>query len=172
MSFQEFCKTTTITQTAFNPISIIPTIGITISIGGPRNPRQPKDKKPKAGCFSFTWKNKGKENECFNKDKLLFSISAPGNYTNAVKYEVYLAPVNDLSNAQKILDFAYPANSFIVNTNLLDVNKKYVIIVKLFFNSEGLNCARYSVPIERCDQPCLETEAVNDTNIDNQIMQK
>lgn len=32
MSFQEFCKTTTITQTTYNPISIIPTIGITLQL--------------------------------------------------------------------------------------------------------------------------------------------
>jgi hypothetical protein len=114
ISFQEFCKTTTITQTAFNPISIIPTVGITIALGGSNNEKELKpkkdkeDKKPKTGCFTLSWKNQPKKNECFQAGDLNFGISAPSNLSNVVKYEVSIAPVNDLNNPQFLFDIPYP----------------------------------------------------------------
>jgi hypothetical protein len=164
ISFQEFCKTTTITQTAFNPISIIPTVGITIALGGSTKEKKLKpkkdkeDKKPKTGCFTLSWKNQPKKNECFQAGDLNFGISAPSNLSNVIKYEVSIAPVNDLSNPQFLFDLPYPSAYFSIDANTMNPKINYIVIVKMIYLQSGLNCAQSSTTINRCNEPCAQPE--------------
>lgn len=174
-SFASLCETKTITQTVYNPISIIPEGGITIKLGGPKKPKEPKpvdhipdnqpDKKPKTGCFTLQWQDKPKKDACVDDDDLNFVINASSGLSNVMKYEVYIAPINDLNNPQYLFDIPYPSTSFKINTNILEQKKKYIVIVKMIYSQDGSNCAQTSGPIERCNTPCL----IPGTNPSNQV---
>lgn len=159
-TFEEFCNSKSITQTVYNPISIIPSVGIVIpiGIGGiksiPRT-RNENNKKPTPNCFGLKWKNAIKETKCLEDDKLKFAISMPPGITNIIRYEVYLAPVNDLNNKTLLFNLPYPTTTFNINSLALEIGKQYLVIVKLVYANENLNCTQVAGPLKRCDKPCL-----------------
>jgi hypothetical protein len=163
-SFEEFCKTKSITQTVYNPFSIIPSVGIVIPIGfGVTKVARKKDnsnednnkKKPKINCFGLKWNNSIKQDKCLEDDKLKFTFSMPGSVTNVIRYEVYLAPINDLNNKTLLFNLPYPSTTFNINSLVLEIGKAYMVIVKLVYLNENYNCTQMAGPVKRCDKPCL-----------------
>ncbi|MBL0202337.1 MAG: hypothetical protein IPP81_19930 [Chitinophagaceae bacterium] len=160
-SFEEFCKTKSITQTTYNPISIIPSIGIVIPIGIKHtqkidNPKKDDNKKKrKINCFGLKWNNTTKQDKCLEDDKLKFTISMASGLTNIIRYEVYLAPVSDLSNKTLLFNLPYPSTTFNINSLVLEIGKEYMVIVKLVYSNENYNCTQLAGPVKRCNKPCL-----------------
>jgi hypothetical protein len=178
LSFQEFCNAATITQTTYNPISIVPTVGLVIPIGfgkskavenkpivkkaekiSEKKEQKKEDnnkRKAKNECFGLKWNNATKNGTCISEDKLKFTISMATGITNIVKYEVYLAPVSDLDNKVLLFNLPYPSTTFNINTLSLELGKEYFVIVKMYYRDENFNCAQVSGPIRRCDKCCLD----------------
>jgi hypothetical protein len=174
-SFEQFCNAQNITQTAYNPISIIPSVGITIPLGfgKPKQDNQPKfeepirpkeepkenkpdeSKKKKIDCFTLVWTNPPKDGKCITESKLNFKITMPSTYTTIAGYEVYLAPLSDLTAKVMLFNLPYPSSNFSINSATLSLGKEYFVIVKLLFTDTNLNCSQVSDKIIRCDDGCL-----------------
>jgi hypothetical protein len=203
-TFAQLCNAATITQSTYNPLSVIPTIGLVIPLGFGNNsnnnlenidkenvtPKEviqiiptetvkdtppekvketPKEKdkkdenskKSKSTCFTFKRTDSSKDEKCVSDDKLKFNITLPSTLINVIRYEVYLAPINDLDNKTQLFTLPYPTSTFTINTKTLDIGKEYFVIVKIIYRDEGLNCAQMIGPVKRCDQCCLDkTESV------------
>lgn len=156
--YLNFIQTPPTTETVKNPITIIPTIGISIPIGR-KLPctSENKDNNDKT-CFNLNWSNKPEGDKCFDKDQLNFAITQTPGATQVIAYEVYLAPYNDLNSQRLLFSLPYPSRTFNVASNLLDSDKKYVVIVKsIYQNNEG-NCLQYITPIIQCPNACKDTK--------------
>ena len=176
MTYQQLCTTTTITQTAANPISFIPSVGITIQLGGGKKPKIPvvaaapaiiaattkpqqdKNEKNQNGqCFELRPQTKIERDKCFGDDAFICNIlHAPqmGGAT-VLRYEVYIAPFNDLTNKQLVQTLTL-AGVFSISASLFDTNKQYVVMVQSFCRDKQYNCLQYIRPIIRCPNACLD----------------
>lgn len=155
--YLNFIETPPTTETVKNPITIIPTIGISIPIGRKLPCNNTNTHNNDKTCFNLNWSNKQEGDKCFDEDKLNFEISQAPSTSNALAYEVYLAPYNNLSSQRLLFTLQYPTTTFSIASNLLDSDKQYAVIVKsIYQNNEG-NCLQYITPIKRCPNACKDT---------------
>lgn len=145
------------------PFTFISTIGLRFKLAGcrsPKTPKQPKDEPQKsfASCFSLQWQNAVAVDSCFRGDSLRFIFPQKNLVPGALAYEIYIAPINDLSNQKLIQTLAYPASRFIINPVILDANKEYAVIVKLLNTDKTKECLQYIKPVKRCEDCCKDVK--------------
>jgi hypothetical protein len=158
-----FQKSPTIEGISKNLITLIPTAGIRISLGGrtPKpstakleKPQQKEEKPTKNTCFTAQWANAPKEESCFTGDKLEFQLLQKNIIQGATIYEVYLVPLNDLNNRELLFTKPYPTNTISVNANQLNANQAYAIIIILKNKDKTKECLQFIQPITRCEDAC------------------
>ena len=173
MTFEEFCNTTQITQTTANPISFVPTAGITIQLGGkkpkpvvatvPVTARPPKEEKKeeeqKQGeCFDVKLLTKI-ENGCFGGEKFRCQINQRFRERNAprpLRYEVSIAPFNKLTEQELITTIATAGIFEIAASKFRTSTVEYIIILKSVYQDSKYNCLQFIKPIRRCPDACLD----------------
>lgn len=164
-SFIEACKTVIITQTTSNPITIMPTVGLTYQFGGRKEPKpkpvdntlEPKEEdknRQSRNCFELIWRNKPENGKCFEGEELKFKINQPTSNPPVESYKVYYAPFNNLDELHEIMSLTFPSSSFLIRTNVFNSNTRYVIVVKAIYKNEYNNCLQMVSPIELCTNPC------------------